>query len=121
MASPGDAVFPAAFVTPGFVAAASSAGDLSSALISSMSAIGVTPAIGSLENSPMRNASAPASLPSRYTGLPLMPATTPVYSAFSPCSRIKMMLPLGPFTLCKTPRTSTPMDSGLTPSKTVRA
>ena len=38
-----------------------------------MSAIGVTPAIGSFENSPMRKASAPASLPSRYTGLPLMP------------------------------------------------
>ena len=54
----------------------------SMALISSISAMGVTPAIGSLENSPMRNASAPASLPSRYTGLPLMPATTPVYSAF---------------------------------------
>ncbi len=44
--------------------------------------MGVTPAIGSLENSPMRKASAPPALPSRYTGLPLMPATTPVYSAF---------------------------------------
>ena len=42
-----------------------SAGDWSSALISSMSAIGVNPAIGSLENSPIRNAKAPASLPSR--------------------------------------------------------
>ena len=63
--SPGAAVFPAALVDRGLVAAASSAGDLSRALISSMSAIGVTPAIGSLENSPMRKASAPASLPSR--------------------------------------------------------
>ncbi len=36
----------------------------SMALISSISEIGVTPAIGSLENSPMRKASAPASLPS---------------------------------------------------------
>ncbi len=37
----------------------------SMALISSISAMGVTPAIGSLENSPMRKASAPASLPFR--------------------------------------------------------
>src|SRR5438270_519128 len=45
------------------------------ALISSISAMGVTPAIGSLENSPMRNASAPASLPLREE-LNLMPCKT---------------------------------------------
>jgi hypothetical protein len=39
------------------------AGLRSMALISSISAIGVTPAMGSLENSPIRKASAPASLP----------------------------------------------------------
>ena len=32
-----------------------------------------------------------------------------------------MMSPLGPFMLCRTPRTSTSIDSGLTPSKTVYA
>ena len=37
----------------------------SKALISSISAIGVTPAMGSLENSPMRKARAPANFPSR--------------------------------------------------------
>ena len=34
------------------------------ALISSICEMGVTPAIGSLENSPIRKASAPANLPS---------------------------------------------------------
>src|SRR5437868_15118552 len=63
--TPGAAVLPAAFVIAGLLAEASSVGDLSSALISSISAIGVTPAIGSFENSPIRNARAPASLPSK--------------------------------------------------------
>jgi len=30
-----------------------------------------------------------------------MPATTPVYSTFFPCRRIRIMSPLGPLTLCK--------------------
>ena len=92
---------------------------MSSALISSISPIGVTPAIGSLENSPMRNAIAPTSLPSTYTGLPLMPATTPVYSTFLPCKRTRMMSPLGPLALRSTPRISTSIGSGVTPSNTV--
>ncbi len=94
-------------------------GVLSSALISSISEIGVTPAIGSLENSPIRNAKAPASLPLRYTGLPLIPATTPVYSALVPPSRTRMMSPFGPLAFLSTPRTSTSIDSGFVPWNTV--
>src|SRR3954452_10130797 len=53
--TPGAAVLPAAFVIAGLLAEASSVGDLSSALISSIQAIGIAPAIGSFENSPIRN------------------------------------------------------------------
>jgi len=78
-AIPGPEVFVVTASVVGAVVFTSTGATLwSIALISSMSAIGVTPAIGSFENCPIRNASAPTSFPSMYTGLPLMPATTPV-------------------------------------------
>ena len=82
-------------------------------------AMGVMPAIGSVENAPMRNAMAPTSLPSMYTGLPLMPATTPVYSALAPVSRPRIRSSPGPCALWRMPRMSTPNGSGTLPSKTV--
>src|SRR5436309_318589 len=43
-----------------------------------ISAIGVMPAIGSLEKLPSAYETAPMRRPSTYTGLPLIPAMTPV-------------------------------------------
>ena len=85
----------------------------------SICAMGVMPAIGSFENSPMRKASAPTSLPSMYTGLPLIPATTPVYSALAPVSRARIIASPGPCAFGMTPRMSTPKGSGSTPWNTV--
>ena len=51
---------------------------VSSVAASIISVIGVMPAIGSLENEPREYEIAPTSWPSMYTGLPLIPAITPV-------------------------------------------
>src|SRR5271163_3550133 len=56
-----------------------------------------------------------------YTGLPLMPATTPVYSGLAPRSRARIMSCPGPRALCSSPRISTSIASGCVPSKTVYA
>src|SRR5271156_841447 len=56
-----------------------------------------------------------------YTGLPLMPATTPVYSGLAPPRRARIMSCPGPRALCSTPRISTSIASGWVPSKTVYA
>src|ERR1039458_10143933 len=55
---------------------ASSGRDLSRSLISSINSMGVIPQTASGENVLMRSATAPTSLPSMYTGLPLMPPAT---------------------------------------------
>src|ERR1700678_617817 len=60
-------------------------------LTASISAIGVIPAMGSLLNCPIRYDNAPSNLPSMYTGLPLMPATTPVYSGLEPRRRARII------------------------------
>ena len=52
--------------------------DLSNSWISSMDSIGVMPQIASGEKTPIRSEIAPISFPSKYTGLPLIPAATPV-------------------------------------------
>ena len=69
----------------------------------------------------MRYASAPSSLPPMYTGLPLIPSTTPVYSGLVPCSRTRIMSCRGPRAPRSTPKISTSIGSGLLPSKTVHA
>src|SRR4029450_6325318 len=63
--------------SPGLVAAgriADPAGRVGSSL--TISPIGVVPAVGPLAKAPIRYDTAPTSLPSTYTGLPLMPETT---------------------------------------------
>ncbi len=54
-----------------------------------MVSIGVIPAIASCEKGQLK-ATAPASRPSRKTGLPLMPAMTPLFSSPFPVSRARM-------------------------------
>ena len=85
-----------------------------------ISAIGVMPAIGSVENWPSEYETAPSSLPSIYTGLPLMPAMTPVLASGPPSSRARIRLRSGPMTLRITPRISTLNSSSLVPVNTVR-
>src|ERR1035441_7121545 len=88
---------------------------------SSISSMGVMPAIDSVLNWPMRYESAPSSLLPMYTGLPLIPSTTPVYSGFVPWSRTRIMSWPGPRAPRNTPRISTSIGSGLLPEKTVHA
>src|SRR5215813_13547099 len=96
-------------------------GLLSNSSISSIVAAGVIPAIGSFEKVPIRYARAPTSLPSMYTGLPLMPATTPVNSTLEPWSRARITSDFGPAMSGRTPSISTSTGSGLVPSNTVYA
>ena len=56
-----------------------------------------------------------------YTGLPLMPATTPVCSGFSPKSWMITISSLGPKALCRTPTTSASIFSIWSPEKMVYA
>ena len=60
------------------------------AVASTISAIGVMPAMGAFANWPMEYATAPTRRPSMYTGLPLIPAMTPVFSSPAPSSRARM-------------------------------
>ena len=53
---------------------------------STISPIGVMPAIGSVANDPRAYDTAPMRRPSMYTGLPLMPAMTPVLASGPPLS-----------------------------------
>ena len=71
---------------------------------STISAIGVMPAMGSVENWPSEYETAPTRRPSTYTGLPLMPAMTPVLASGPPASLARIRLRLGPMTLRRTPR-----------------
>ena len=52
-----------------------------------------------------------------YTGLPLMPAMTPVLASGPPSSRARMRLRFGPMTLRITPRISTLKSSSLVPGE----
>ena len=70
---------------------------------------------------PSFSESAPASFPSRYTGLPLMPATTPVCSTFGPFNCTRMMDCLGPRKFGITPITSRSNFSTWSPAKIVYA
>ena len=54
-----------------------------------MVSIGVMPATASWENGQL-NATAPARRPSRKTGLPLIPAMTPLFSSPLPVRRARM-------------------------------
>jgi hypothetical protein len=87
----------------------------------SMLSIGVTPAKGSFTNMPNFKETAPASFPSMYTGLPLMPATTPVCSTFGPFNCTKMMDCFGPIRFGMTPMTTKSKFSTWSPAKMVRA
>ena len=60
----------------------------------SISSMGVIPAMAPLERGKARE-TAPTSLPSTYTGLPLMPETTPVVARGPPESRRQDEIPLG--------------------------
>ena len=88
---------------------------------SSICSMGVIPAMGSLLNWPIRYEREPSSRLPIYTGLPLMPATTPVYSGLAPWSRARIMSWPGPRAPRNTPRISTSIASGLVPVKTVQA
>ena len=68
-----------------------------------ISAIGVMPAIGSRGKLPSEYDTAPTSLPSMYTGLPLIPAMTPVVASGPPSSLARIRSRRGPMTLCRTP------------------
>ncbi len=63
---------------------ASSGLEVSKSLISSMYSMGVMPQMASGENVLSRSATAPISLPSIYTGLPLIPPATLVRMALPP-------------------------------------
>ncbi len=54
------------------------------------------------------------------TGLPLIPAITPVLASGPPASRARITLCFGPSAFSSTPRTSTLNSSMRVPSKTVR-
>ena len=92
---------------------------VSSVAASIISAIGVMPAIGSLENAPSEYDTAPTSLPSMYTGLPLMPAMTPVWASGPPSSLARIRSRRGPMTLRSTPMMWTLNSSILSPCQTV--
>jgi len=57
---------------------------------STISPIGVMPAMGSVANDPSAYDTAPMIRPSTYTGLPLMPAMTPVLASGPPLSRARI-------------------------------
>ena len=84
-----------------------------------ISAIGVMPAIGSFEKLPSEYETAPMSLPSMYTGLPLIPAMTPVLARGPPSSRARIRLRRVPMTFSMTPRIRALNSSTRVPSKTV--
>jgi hypothetical protein len=86
--------------------------------IESIDSIGVTPPIALFEKA-QPDAIAPASLPSRYTGLPLMPATIPEFSSPSPDTFTTIVArPDGEFGI--TPTTSTSNFSIASPFMTVK-
>src|ERR1039458_9760951 len=99
---------------------ASSGRDLSRSLISSINSMGVIPQTASGENVLMRSATAPTSLPSMYTGLPLMPPATLVTLAL-PNILATMMSWFGPFWFLSRPTISIGTASGSIPWKTVHA
>jgi hypothetical protein len=78
------------------------------------------PAIGSLEKAPSEYETAPTRRPSMYTGLPLIPAITPVWARGPPSSLARIRLRLGPMTFLRTPRMCTLKSSSRSPSNTVR-
>ena len=73
------------------------------AVASIISAIGVMPAMGSFEKLPIEYDTAPIKRPSMYTGLPLMPAMTPVCASGPPSSFARIRLRRGACTLRSTP------------------
>ena len=74
---------------------------------SAISSMGVMPAMGSREKLPSEYETAPTSRPSMKTGLPLIPAITPVVASGPPSSRARIRLRCGPITFSRTPRTWT--------------
>ncbi len=90
------------------------------AAASIISSIGVMPAIGSFGNCPSEYATAPSRRPSMYTGLPLIPAMTPVAASGPPSRRAMTRLRRGAAVFRRTPRTRTVNSSTRSPSKTVR-
>ena len=94
--------------------------DLSNSLISSIKSIGVIPQIASGENTLIRNATAPISLPSIYTGEPDIPPATPVRNALPPIFP-KMTSCFGPHAFFHNPTISIGTASGVDPSNTVQA
>ena len=81
--------------------------------------MGVMPAIGSLGKDPIEYETAPTRRPSTYTGLPLMPAITPVWASGPPSSRARMRFRCGACTFFRTPRIRTVKSCSSVPSKTV--
>src|SRR6185312_11508014 len=82
--------------------------------------MGVMPQMASGENTLSRSAIAPTSLPSIYTGLPLIPPATLVCVAF-PVSLATTTSCFGPQALFHMPMISTGTGSGFMPEKTVQA
>ena len=71
---------------------------------STISPIGVMPAMGSVANEPSAYDTAPIIRPSTYTGLPLMPAMTPVLASGPPLSLAMIRSRCGPTFERTTPR-----------------
>jgi len=84
-----------------------------------ISAIGVMPAIGSFEKLPSAYDTAPTSRSSMYTGLPLIPAMTPVLASGPPSSRARIRFRCVPMTFSSTPRIWALNSSTWVPSNTV--
>ena len=84
------------------------------------SAIGVMPAMGSFENDPSEYETAPRRRPSMYTGLPLIPAMTPVCASGPPSNFARIRFRRGPMTFRSTPMMWTLNSSSRSPSNTVR-
>ena len=90
------------------------------AVASTISPIGVMPAMGSVANEPSAYDTAPIILPSTYTGLPLMPAMTPVLARGPPLSLAMIRSRCGPTFERTTPRMCASNSSIVVPWKTVR-
>ncbi len=78
------------------------------------------PAIGSFGKAPMEYETAPIRRPSMYTGLPLIPAMTPVSASGPPSSFARIRLRWGAWTFLSTPRMWTLKSFISEPSKIVR-
>src|SRR5712691_758568 len=85
-----------------------------------MDSMGVIPQIASGENTLSRSATAPISLPSIYTGLPLIPPATLVRCALPPILAM-MTSCLGPQAFFHRPMISMGTASGSVPWNTVQA